>query len=80
MTADWERFCFFPLLPFFAIFCCCKQIIIFLPKKKEKKKSLGCPTGHNFGHPLDSKHTFFKGGLNMTTWSKAKYNKNVRLQ
>ena len=31
---------------------------IFLPKKKKCQKK-GRPTGHNFGHPLDRKQTFF---------------------
>ena len=34
-----------------------QNIIIFLPKNKKEKKNIYifccCPTGHNFGHPLD---------------------------
>ena len=33
--------------------CLTKMDIIFLQKKKGKK------TGHNYGHPLDRKQTFF---------------------
>ena len=36
------------------------------PKKRKergKKRICGRPSGHNFGHPLDRKHFFFKGGL-----------------
>ena len=33
---------------------------IFLPNKKiVKKTNCGRLTGHNYGHPLDRKHTFF---------------------
>ena len=55
ITAEWELF---------ALFFCGQDFIILLPKKKtEKKDFCGRPTGHNFGHPLHRKHTFFKGGL-----------------
>ena len=37
--------------------------VIFSQKKKKKKKIGGRPSGHYFGHPLDRKQTFFKGGL-----------------
>ena len=44
-----------------------QNFIIFLPKKKKgnKKLILRPPPGHNFGHPLDRKQTFFKGGLSV---------------
>ena len=32
-------------------------------EKMGVKKICGRPTGHNFNHPLDRKHIFFKGGL-----------------
>ena len=36
-------------------------------KKLEEKKERNCgrPSSHNFGHPLDRKQTFFKGGLSI---------------
>ena len=30
---------------------------------KKKRRFCGLPTGHNYGHPVDRKQTFFKGGL-----------------
>ena len=59
ITAEWEAFFFFffPKKRFFF-----KKFQSFL-KKWGKKKNYGRPTGHNFGHPLDRKQTFFKGGL-----------------
>ena len=33
-------------------------------KKMWRKKNCGRPTGHNYGHPLDRKHTFFVDSLN----------------
>ena len=45
-----------------------KKLVFFFPKMEntkkknvKKKKNCGHPTGHNFGHPLDRKHTFFYG-------------------
>ena len=41
-----------------------KWTIFSYQKKKnvgKKRKKCSRPTGHNFGHPLDRKHTFFYG-------------------
>ena len=50
ITAEWELF-FFANFIFFWL-----KFHHFLQKKK---KNCGRPTGHNFGHPLDRKQTFF---------------------
>ena len=66
ITDDWK-------LLFFLFFLLFQNIIIFVQKKK---KNCGCPTGHIFGHPLDRKQTFFRGGpillLHVLTHVKAK--------
>ena len=53
---------FFFILPFLFFL---SKISIFSYKKKEegKKRYCGRLTGHNCGHPLDRKQTFFKGVL-----------------
>ena len=53
ITAEWELFLFHFANSFFFV----KNFNIFL--KKKEKKNCGRPTGHNFGHPLDRKQTFF---------------------
>ena len=53
ITVEWELL----------FFICHFSPIIFLPPKHGRKRFCGRPTGHNFGHPLDRKQTFFKGGL-----------------
>ena len=48
----------------FSFFFFSKVSIIFLLKKKKrgkKERNCGRPSGHNFGHPLYRKQTFFKG-------------------
>ena len=61
MRADWDLFFFISTIYFFQYY-----FYYFLTKKKEKQKKRRFsvrPTGHNFGHPLYRKQTFFKGGL-----------------
>ena len=55
ITAEWDLF--------FLLFFGLKNFNIFSPNNNNKKRYCGRPTGHNFGHPLDRKQTFFKGGL-----------------
>ena len=45
--------------------------VLFLQKKGWGVRSCGCPSGHNFVHPLDRKLPFFKGGLTYLTCHKA---------
>ena len=66
IRADWKLF--------FSIFeqnYFSKNVSTFLTKKKKGKKRSNCcrPSGLNFGHPLDSKQTFFKGGLRICIYS-----------
>ena len=42
------------------------SLFSYQKKKKGKKEFCDRPTGHNFGHPLDRKQTFFKGGLTIS--------------
>ena len=60
MSAEWIHFFHISEIIFSSIFH-----IISIQRKKyiEKKKFCGLPTGHNYGHPVDRKQTFFKGGL-----------------
>ena len=52
-------------VPFLGGFYPKKNVSIFPTQKKKKKidRIFGRPSGRNFGHPLDRKHIFFKGGL-----------------
>ena len=65
ITAEWDLF-FFILPPNNFLV----KISSFSYQKKKKRgggggRFCGRPAGHNFGHPLDRKQTFFKGGLTL---------------
>ena len=71
LPLNWDNI--FSIFVFY--FCSQKNAVIFFTKKfvillqrktkKGKKKDFcGRPSGHDLGHPLDRKQTFFKGRLN----------------
>ena len=57
--ADRELFFFISVKTNFILF----SLFSYNKKELKEKKIWGRPTGHNFGHRLDGKKTFFKGGL-----------------
>ena len=63
ITADWELF--FSFCHFFYFFFNSQKFQYFLTHKKKEggKRYCGHPTGHNFGHLLDRKHTFLRVAL-----------------